>query len=67
MNLTSLPHNGSPASPAAGLPTCSSSPAPCHNAWKTQVEAAGVHLYGYVPDYAFIARMDGATAEAIQA
>ncbi len=35
---------------------------PVRTEWKEAVEAAGVKLYGYVPDYAFIARMDAATA-----
>lgn len=40
---------------------------PVHEDWKAQVEAAGACLYGYVPDYAFIARMDGATAREVAA
>lgn len=40
---------------------------PVHDDWKARVEAAGARLYGYVPDYAFIARMDGATAGKVQA
>jgi hypothetical protein len=35
---------------------------PVRDEWKVAVEQAGVSLYGYVPDYAFIARMDGAVA-----
>lgn len=40
---------------------------PVHDGWKTSVEGAGVSLYGYIPDYAFITRMDGATAEKVRA
>ena len=39
---------------------------PVHDKWKAQVEAAGARLYGYVPDFAFIARMDEATAGEVQ-
>ncbi len=39
---------------------------PVHNEWKAAVEKAGVRLYGYIPDYAFIARMDPATAESVR-
>ena len=31
---------------------------PVQEQWKTATEKAGVHLYSYVPDYAFLARMD---------
>ena len=34
--------------------------------WKAAAEQAGALLYGYVPDYAFIARMDAATAQSVQ-
>lgn len=33
--------------------------------WKQAVEAYGVQLYGYVPDYAFVARMDAQTADRV--
>ena len=32
---------------------------PVQDEWKTALQAEGVRLYEYVPDYAFIARMDG--------
>ena len=35
--------------------------------WKTSVEQLGVHLYGYIPDYAFIARLDAAVLEKVTA
>ncbi len=35
-------------------------------AWKDDVEATGVKLYGYVPDFAFIARMGPAIADQVQ-
>jgi subtilisin family serine protease len=31
---------------------------PVHEEWKTTVEQIGVRLYGYIPDFAFIARLD---------
>ena len=34
--------------------------------WKAALEAAGVRLYDYVPDYAFLTRLDGKTAEAVR-
>ncbi|MCK4829902.1 hypothetical protein KA005_80005, partial [bacterium] len=34
--------------------------------WKTALEQAGVRLYDYVPDYAFIARMGVAAAAEVQ-
>ena len=40
---------------------------PVREAWKAAVEASGARLYGYVPDFAFIARMEAATAEAVEA
>jgi subtilisin family serine protease len=36
---------------------------PVHEEWKTTVEQIGVHLYGYIPDYAFIARLDEALVD----
>ncbi len=39
---------------------------PVHANWKEQVESAGVRLYGYIPDYAFIARTDYSAAESIR-
>ena len=39
---------------------------PVRNEWKAAVEKAGVGLYGYIPDYAFVARMDPATAESVR-
>ncbi len=40
---------------------------PVHDEWKAAVEKAGARLYGYIPDYAFIARMDPAAAESVRA
>lgn len=40
---------------------------PVKNEWKVAVEQAGAHLYGYIPNYTFIARMDLATTERAQA
>lgn len=40
---------------------------PVQEAWKTAVREAGAHLYGYIPDHAFIARLDAATAEKVRA
>ncbi len=33
--------------------------------WKEQVRAAGGILYDYIPDYAFVARMDAKTAQQV--
>jgi subtilisin family serine protease len=33
---------------------------PVQAGWKAAIEDLGIRLYGYIPDYAFIARMDGA-------
>ena len=35
---------------------------PVQEAWKAAIEAAGGRLYGYIPDYAFLARLDGPAA-----
>jgi hypothetical protein len=40
---------------------------PVHVDWKARVEAIGAQVYGYLPDYAFISRMDSATVEQVQA
>ncbi|RME44338.1 MAG: hypothetical protein D6791_13405, partial [Chloroflexi bacterium] len=40
---------------------------PIQAEWKTQVAAAGAELFDYIPDYAFVARMDSATAQQIAA
>lgn len=40
---------------------------PVLDEWKTAVEQLGVHLYGYIPDYAFIARLDEAVLEKVTA
>ena len=40
---------------------------PVRNEWKAAVEKGGARLYGYIPDYAFIARMDPAAAESLRA
>ena len=39
---------------------------PVRDEWKSQVKALGARLYGYVPDYGFITRMDGATVEKVR-
>lgn len=39
---------------------------PVQDRWKVMVEQTGARLYGYIPDNAFIARMDAAAARAIQ-
>ncbi|MEA3396340.1 MAG: S8 family serine peptidase, partial [Chloroflexota bacterium] len=70
------PLGGEPDVPAAQRPNVQTSrPAtyllqfagPMHDDWKARVEAAGARLYGYVPDYAFIARMTPAVVERVQA
>ena len=40
---------------------------PVQAAWKEAVQRIGVRLYGYIPEYAFLARMDAAAAEAVRA
>ena len=40
---------------------------PVQEDWKAKVEATGARLYGYLPDYAFISRMDAATLEQVRA
>lgn len=40
---------------------------PVQEEWKTVVEDLGVRLYGYIPDYAFIARMDAAVIDKVTA
>ncbi len=40
---------------------------PVREAWKSQVAALGVRLYTYVPDYAFIARLDATQIDAVRA
>ncbi|MCI0522006.1 MAG: S8 family serine peptidase [Chloroflexi bacterium] len=40
---------------------------PVQDAWKAQVEGLGARLYGYVPDYAFIARFKPGALEAARA
>ena len=39
---------------------------PVREEWKAAVTQAGVRLYDYVPDYAFIAQMDAAAAAKVQ-
>ncbi|MGW8250158.1 MAG: hypothetical protein ACWGO1_05915, partial [Anaerolineales bacterium] len=34
--------------------------------WKAAVEATGARLYDYIPDYAFLTRLDAATAESLR-
>src|SRR5215216_7827031 len=40
---------------------------PVQEAWKTAAAQAGAHLYGYVPEHAFIARMDSAALPTVRA
>ena len=40
---------------------------PVQASWKAAVEQTGANLYGYIPDYAFISRMDAANAEKVRA
>lgn len=40
---------------------------PVEETWKVAVEQAGARLYGYVPDFAFVARMDAAAVRVVQA
>lgn len=39
---------------------------PIQPQWKDAVAQASAHLYGYIPDYTFIARMDGTIAQRVQ-
>ncbi len=39
---------------------------PVQQAWKDAVQAAGAPLYDYIPDYAFLTRIDGNTAQALR-
>ena len=69
------PLDGEPILPAsAQLEAAAGEPAmslvqfrgPVQQEWKDAVEAAGARLYDYIPDYAFISRMDAATAQAVR-
>ncbi|MFL5806540.1 MAG: S8 family serine peptidase, partial [Roseiflexaceae bacterium] len=40
---------------------------PVQEAWKTAVRQAGARLYGYIPDQAFIARIDAAAVAKVRA
>jgi hypothetical protein len=40
---------------------------PVQENWKAAAAQAGAHLYGYVPDHAFIARIDSAALAAVRA
>jgi subtilisin family serine protease len=40
---------------------------PVQEAWKTAVQQAGAQLYGYIPDQAFIARIDAAAVAQVRA
>ena len=40
---------------------------PVRDAWKDDVQRLGAHLYGYIPDYAFIARLDPSALPALRA
>ncbi len=37
---------------------------PVQEEWKAAVEATGIRLYSYIPDFAFLVRLDSASAEA---
>ena len=39
---------------------------PVRDAWKAATEQAGASLYGYVPDFAFIARLEPSAVERVQ-
>lgn len=56
------------AAPAAGPATyLVQFRGPVQDEWKTAAEQAGARLYGYVPDFAFVARMDAEAAQTVQA
>ncbi|HEU5098888.1 MAG TPA: S8 family serine peptidase [Roseiflexaceae bacterium] len=40
---------------------------PVQEAWKVAAAQAGAHLYGYIPEHAFVARIDGAALPAVRA
>ena len=40
---------------------------PVREAWKQAVEQTGARLYGYIPEHAFIARIDATTLEQVRA
>ncbi len=40
---------------------------PVQEDWKAKVEATGARLYGYLPDYAFISRLDSTIVEQVRA
>jgi subtilisin family serine protease len=40
---------------------------PIQPAWEAEASAAGTELFDYIPDYAFVARMDAATARQVAA
>ncbi len=39
---------------------------PVQQAWKEAVEATGARLYDYIPEHAFLTRIDGETAQALR-
>ena len=39
---------------------------PVRNEWKSAAEQSGARLYGYIPDHAFLARMNPDTVEGVQ-
>lgn len=70
------PLAGEPSLPAALLATATEGPpsaylvqfaGPVKEDWKAAVRQAGAQLYGYIPDYAFIARVDTAAVEQVRA
>ncbi|HBY99637.1 MAG TPA: hypothetical protein DEP84_37820, partial [Chloroflexi bacterium] len=74
--VTFDPLAGEPAIPATRRAVASESSrgaylvqfrGPVQEVWKAAVQQLGGQLYGYVPDDAFIARLDGATAEQVRA
>lgn len=61
-----FPLQGLPSPPLAGQSTyLLQFTGPVQEVWKETVKNAGVELYGYIPDYAFISRMDLVTKEEI--
>ncbi len=70
------PLQGEPNLPAAQLELAQANPSttyllqfsgPVMEDWVADVEAAGARLYGYVPDYTFIARIDAQALDAVRA
>ncbi len=69
------PLRGEPALPedlrlrgatSAGTPWLVQFAGPVREEWKAALEQAGARLYDYFPEYAFLVRMDAATAERVR-